>query len=486
MIDAPSPASPSSPLPPQVAPSLAPPQPAPPAPTPAPAKPIPAFKGMPILGNFPEFANDRLDFLQTVFDACGDIGIFHIGSREIVLMASAELAQDVFITQAGKFEKSPMMQRLKPIIGNGLLSSANEFHKRQRKLVAPAFQHKRISQYADVMAQCAEAIVNAWQDDATLDIAKEMQRLTLWIVGKTLFGADLLAEAKELGEAVEQGLEFGNKQYVSLIHIPFDVPTPGNLAAGAALRTIDQAIYKMIAEHRAAGDTGDLLSMLLAAHDEDDGSFMTDAQVRDEVMTLFVAGHETTAIALAWAVHLLTQHPEQAAKLREESRRVLQGRTPTFADLPQLPYATWVFKESLRLYPPAYIITRQAAEDVTLVNGVTLPAGTTVMFSPYVLHRRADYFAEPTTFDPERFSPERIKAIQDDTYLPFGAGPRVCIGNQFALMEGQILLAAIAQRVAFEALADQDERKPGIQVVEPGPLVTLRPKHGIRVKLDKS
>ncbi len=449
--------------------------------------PVPVLPGLPIIGNFPEFRNDRLDLLMSVYRKCGEVGQFSIGPRTVVLVTSKELVKEITVKQAKNFEKSPSLREyMHPILGDGLLTALNEPHKRQRKIMAPVFQHKRLGHFAEIMAACTEDVQARWKGDETIDVAHEMMELTMWIVGKTLFGADLLGEAKELGEAVTEGIEYGNEQYSSMIHIPYDWPTPSNERARRAVARIDETINRMVQEARNAppGSRNDLLTMLIEAQDEDDGSSLDDKQLRDEIITLFAAGHETTALALSWAWHLLTENPAVYKRLKDEVKSVLGGRTPTLEDLEKLPYALQVFKETLRLFPPAYIVTRQAAADVEL-GGYQLPAGTFLMFSPYVQHHRADYFPDPEKFDPDRFSPEREAQIPDEAYIPFSQGPRVCIGNHFALMEGHILLAAIAQRVTFEAVEDQDARKPGIQEVEPEPMITLRPKDGLKVVVQR-
>lgn len=449
--------------------------------------PVPVLPGLPIIGNFPEFRNDRLDLLMSVYRECGEVGQFSIGPRTVVLVTSKELVKEITVKQAKNFEKSPSLREyMHPILGDGLLTALNEPHKRQRKIMAPVFQHKRLGHFAEIMAACTENVQARWKEGETIDVAYEMMELTMWIVGKTLFGADLLGEAKELGEAVTEGIEYGNEQYSSMIHIPYDWPTPSNERARRAVARIDETINRMVQEARNApsGSRNDLLTMLIEAQDEDDGSSLDDKQLRDEIITLFAAGHETTALALSWAWHLLTENPAVYKRLKDEVKSVLGGRTPTLEDLEKLPYALQVFKETLRLFPPAYIVTRQAAVDVEL-GGYQLPAGTFLMFSPYVQHHRADYFPDPEKFDPDRFSPEREAEIPDEAYIPFSQGPRVCIGNHFALMEGHILLAAIAQRVTFEAVEDQDARKPGIQEVEPEPMITLRPKDGLKVVVQR-
>jgi cytochrome P450 len=360
---------------------------------------------------------------------------------------------------------------LKPLLGNGLLTSEHEAWRRQRKLAAPAFQHRRIAAYAQAMAEQAERAQQGWADGAQIDVASEMMRLTLGIVGKTLFDADVGGEADQVRAALTTALHYVDAQTSTALPTPPNWPTPRNLRNRRAIARLDAIIYRLIAERRATGlDTGDLLSMLLQARDEDDGRGMSDRQVRDEAMTIFLAGHETTAVGLAWAWYLLAQNPHIYGRLREEATRVLAGRAPTYADLEQLPYALQVFKEAMRLYPPAYVIGRYSIRDVDLGDQV-LPAKTWVIISPYTLHRRNEYFPDPERFDPERFTADNERRLPRYAYLPFGGGPRICIGNHFALMEGQIILAALAQRLTFDLL-------PG-QQIRPRPLITLRPRDRI-------
>ncbi len=433
---------------------------------------IPRLRGLPLLGNLLEFRSDRLATLLRLGQECGEIGIFTFGPWPAVVLNSAEYAHAVLVEHADSFQKLPSMAFLHPLLGNGLLNSEGDFWRRQRKLAAPAFQHRRIAAYAGVMADYAERAQRTWPDGATVDVAQEMMRLTLSIVGKTLFDADVLSEAEELGAALTVALTYVNDKTSTPFPAPTSWPTPSNRRNRRAIARLDATVHRMIRERRASGeDKGDLLSMLLLAQDED-GATMTDKQVRDEAMTIFLAGHETTANALAWAWYLLARHPEVYDRLRDEARTVLAGRTPTFADLPNLPYALRVLKEALRLYPPAYIYGRYARAAVDLGKH-QLPAKTWVLISPYVLHRRPDYFPNPERFDPERFAPEAEARLPRYAYLPFGGGPRVCIGNQFALMEGQIILAALAQRVRFELVAGQR--------IVPQPLITLRPRGGIRM-----
>lgn len=437
---------------------------------------IPVLPGLPLVGNFNDFRAHRLDLFLRIGRECGDIGMFRIGPRSVVMFNAVELVQEVLVEHAADFEKTPNMRIYgRPLLGNGLLTSENEFHKRQRKLVAPPFQHRRIASYADIIVRYSEQLQGEWADGATLDIAREMMRLTLWIVGQALFDADVLGEAEELGEALTVAMHRFNADIAAMVHLPGAWPTPGNVRVRKAVDRLNATIYAMIAERRRSGEERvDLLSMLLQARDEDDGSFMTDQQVRDEAMTLFLAGHETTANALAWTWYLLAQHPDIYARMEAEVERVLNGRTPTFADLPRLPYTLQVLKESMRLYPPAYVIARQAVRPVTIGN-YALGAGTLCVISSYALHRRSDYFPDPERFEPERFTPEAEQRLPRHAYLPFGGGPRICIGNHFAMMEGHLALATLAQRVHFTLV-------PG-QRVEMEPLITLRPKRGIKMRV---
>lgn len=435
---------------------------------------IPKVSGAwPVVGNLREMRRDVLGMFTRALREYGDVFRYQFGPFTAVAFVRPECVREVLVDKAECFEKSRFTEGLIPVVGNGLLTSRNDFHKRQRKLAAPAFHHQRIAGYADLMANYAEHLQRTWRNGETIDISSEMMALTLRIVGKTLFDADVQAESKEIGDAATQVLHFITARNLNLLAPPLNWPTPGNRRFAQAMRRLDDTIYRIIRERRASGeDKGDLLSMLLHAQDQDDGTGMSDLQLRDEVMTIFLAGHETTANGLAWALYLLSRNPDKYQKLRDEAVNVLGGRTPAFDDLLRLPYALQVFKESLRLYPPAYVFGRIAMRNVTICD-YAIPSGVAVAISPYVLHRRADNFPEPEQFIPERFTPEAEAQLPKYAYLPFGGGPRVCIGNQFALMEGQLILATLAQRVRFELA-------PG-QRIEPEPLVTLRPRGGIRM-----
>ncbi len=418
---------------------------------------------------------DRVKLLKRTGSWHPDIVSSTLGKRELILINRPEYIQEVLVEQADKFHKSEQFKiHTRPLLGNGLLHSEDEDHKRNRKLVAPAFVHRRIREYANVMSEYTLRVINEWNDGDVIDISREMMRITLAIAGKTLFGSEVGGEADDVKKRLAFLSHYADEQLRIPFHIPFNWRTPRNNRVRKAIAGLDAIIFGMIAERRSGKtDAGDLLSMLLLARDEDDGSGMTDKQVRDEAMTIFLAGHETTSNGMSWMWYLLAQNPEVFQKLRNEVKG-LNGKTPTLDDLVRLPYAMQIFKEALRIYPPAYILVRTATEDA-VVDGYKIKKGAVVMISPYLLHRKAEFFPDPEKFDPDRFSSENEKAIPRYAYLPFGAGPRICIGNQFAMIEGHLMTATIAQKYSFE-LVDSDP-------IEIEPLITLRPKRGIKVRV---
>jgi cytochrome P450 len=435
----------------------------------------PRVGGAPLVGNLFEFRSDRLALQRRIVRECGDLGVMRIGPIPVYAASSAALAHQILVDHADAFVKSRGLGKIaRPMLGDGLLTSEHELHRQQRRLIAPAFSHRRIAAYAGAMADLTERAQAALADGAVVDVAHEMMRLTLALVGKTLFDADVASDADEVGAAITAANHYVSEQ-VTRLPTPIWLPTRKNRAARRAIATIDRVIYRLIAARRAAAtDVGDVLSTLVSARDEVTGVGMPDRQIRDEAVTLFLAGHETTANALAWSFHLLGRHPDVAARLADEARAVLAGRPPAMDDLPRLPTALLVLKEAMRLYPPAYMVGRQAERAVPL-GPVVLRPGDTVFVNIYAMHRRADYFDAPDEFRPERFTPEREKLLVRGAYLPFGGGPRICIGNHFALMEGQLILASLAQRLRFVPLDDRP--------VVPEPLVTLRPKGGLPMRV---
>ncbi|MGH7451089.1 MAG: cytochrome P450, partial [bacterium] len=401
---------------------------------------------------------DMVGFLKQVAGQYGDIAYFKAGPQHIFVLSHLDHIKEVLVTHNRHFIKSRGLQIAKKILGEGLLTSEGEMHLRQRRLVQPAFHRQRIESYGSVMANYAARMSERWQNDAPtflnknskgqigMDMAQEMMQLTLTIAGKTLFDADVEAEAGEIGAALTTVMNLFMERLTTPLAGLLDIlPLPSNFRFLKAKKRLDATIYRMINERRASGkDHGDFLSMLLLAQDvEGDGGRMTDLQVRDEAMTIFLAGHETTAIALTWTWYLLSQHPEVEAKLHAELEQVLGGRLPTVADLPQLSYTRMVLAESMRLYPPAYVIGRRALSDFAIGQYV-VPAGGIILMSPYVLHHDARYYPEPEKFDPQRWTLEAEAQRPKFSYLPFGAGPRVCIGESFAWMEGILVLATVA------------------------------------------
>ena len=375
------------------------------------------------------------------------------------------------------YPKGMLIKQVAALAGQGLVTSEGELWLRQRRLAQPAFHRQRLAALAGTMAGAAEALVERWHAPAMreqpIDVAVEMMRLTLQVVGQALFSTDISGAADAVGRAMPVALEHIDYRMTHIKLLPDRFPTPRNRRFWQAKRTLDQVVYNTIEERRRAGtDQGDLLSMLLLARDEETGTGMSDTLLRDEVMTILVAGHETTAVALSWTWYLLAQHPEVERRLHAELDAVLGGRTPTFEDLPSLPYTKMVIEETMRLYPPAWGMVRQARE-ADEIGGYHIPANSIIAIVQYVTHRHQDFWDRPEEFDPERFTPERSASRPRFAYFPFGGGPRQCIGNNFAMMEAQLILATVAQRYRLRLV-------PG-HPVEPRPMLTLRPRYGIRM-----
>lgn len=437
-----------------------------------------AFKADRPFGHLRGLRRDLLAYLQRVAETCGELGYFKAGPLHVYLLNNPDHIKDLLVTQQKNFTKSRGLQLAKRILGEGLLTSEGEFHLRQRRLVQPAFHRQRLEGYGVVMCEEAGKMRAAWQDGGEVDVAEEMMRLTLAIVGKTLFGVNVEDEAEEIGDALTTAMGLFSRLTNPLATFLEKLPLPSNFRFFRAKRRLDETIYRMIATRRQSGeDRGDLLSMLLMAQDEEgDGSRMTDLQVRDEAMTLFLAGHETTAIALTWTWYLLSQYLDAETKLHEELRCVLGGRAPTVHDYPKLIYTRMVLAEAMRLYPPAYVFGRMAINDYR-IGEFDVPAGATLLVSPYILHRLERFYPEPLRFLPERWTQANEAARHKFAYVPFGGGPRVCIGEGFAWMEGVLVLATIAQRWKLRLVPDHP--------VELKPLITLRPKFGMKMILEK-
>ena len=435
--------------------------------------PIPRIVGHPVLGLLRDFRADRVAVQLRVAREQPEIARLRIGLIPVVMIGAPTLAHEVLAIKHASFVKAPGLAIfLRPLLGRGLLTSEREVHTRQRRLIAPAFAHKRISSYASIMAQRSERFAASLESGRVLDVSEGILRLTLEIVGKTLFDAEVGSNADEVGHAVTVAMECVIAQLSSLVPIPPFVPTPTNLRNRRAVAQLDAILYRIIRERRTTGDDrGDLLGMLLATQDEDGGS-MTDRQIRDEAMTLFLAGHETTANALSWALYLLAKHPDARARVEAEVDAL--GRVPSYDDLKLLPWTLAVLKETMRLYPPAYILARRVAEDVVIGRHL-IKRHTIVLVNVLGIHRRADLFPRPESFDPERFMDDAEKAFPRCGYMPFGAGPRICIGNHFALMEGQVVLATLLRGLRLDLVDDAP--------VAVEPLVTLRPRGGVPMRV---
>jgi cytochrome P450 len=421
---------------------------------------------------------DALGLMERWARDNGDFFLIKVDESDQYLTSHPEAMHEIFVKQAAHMIKdedyTDERKGLARFLGSGLLTSNGDFWKRQRKLVAPALHTKQIANYAQTMVEYTETMLSTWRDDMVLNMNLAMNDLTMRIVGKTLFNITLEGDLRSIGQAMEviQVRSSGN----SLDFLPNWVPTPNELRSRKAQRHLDQFVYGLINERRKTrDDRGDLLSMILFAEDEH-GKHMTDLQARDEILTLFAAGHETTANTMNWTWMLLAQHPEVAAKLHAELDQVLGGRAPTLDDLKQLPYTEMVIKESLRLYPPAWSVGRATTQD-TVIMGYDIPKGSKLGVFIYRAHRHPDFWEQPDRFMPERFAPENEGKIVKHAYAPFGNGPRICIGNSFAMMETQLLLATIAQHYEPRLL-------PNWRLTIES-RVTMYPKGGLPMRLVK-
>lgn len=431
----------------------------------------------PIGGHLLPMRRDPLSFMLNNLHEYGDVVPLKFAHFNAFQVNHPDLIQDVLVKQARNFRKSPIYKvSVSDYLGNGLLISDGDYWKRQRKMMQPAFHTQRINAYAETMVHYTQQMLAEWQDGQQRDLAHEMMELTLFIVGKTLFDVDMRQRSAQIAESLEYMLEDVMQEAQAIVRLPEWIPTPRRMRKNRTIETLNEVVFGIINERRENfEDRGDLLSMLLAA-ESDDGERMTDQEVRDEALTIVLAGHETTANALTWTLYLLATHPQVEARLVEEIRDVLGDNPPTLADLPALPYTDQVLKEGMRLYPPAWSFGRQATTDVTL--GDTLIRDREgVIISTYAVHRDPRWFPQPEHFDPTRFTPEREAELPRYAYFPFGGGPRICIGNNFAMMEAQLILASIVQQYHLTLPDGYTPQKEA--------LLTLRPKNGMPVTLHK-
>jgi cytochrome P450 len=433
----------------------------------------PGPKGKPFIGSLQQLRDTPLESMAEWHRTYGDVVGLRVAGLDVFLLTHPDLVEEVLVTGNRNFIKPRLLRDTKELLGEGLLTSEGDFWLRQRRLSQPAFHRDRIAGYASVMTSYTDRMLARWTPGEERDIHHDMMELTLEIVARTLFNTSVTEEARRVGDALEVALE----RFVDRLSLTryFDrLPLPKNLRFQRARRTLDTIIYGVIEQRRRSGeDTGDLLSMLLQAQDED-GSGMSDLQLRDEVMTLFLAGHETTAIALCWTLYLLSRNPDVDAALQQELRSVLDGRTPTMDDIPTLVYTGNIIRESMRLYPPAWRVGREAIADCML-GGYRIPAGAQIIMSQWLLHRDPRFWNEPERFDPTRWTPELDSSLPRFAYFPFGGGQRRCIGDTFAIMEATLILATIAGRYRLELSPDQ---KIGFW-----PSITLRPRFGMRMRV---
>jgi cytochrome P450 len=418
--------------------------------------------------------NNPLEYFTQIAREFGDIAGLRILNFKTIFINHPGLIEEVLVTNARKYSKGRVLRANRHVFGEGLLTSEGDFWLRQRRLAQPAFHRARIASYAATMVDYTQRLVSGWRDGEERDAHQEMLRLTLQIVGKTLFDADVERDVQGVGKSLELLLEIG-ANFRRTIFVPHWLPTPANLRVKREVAQIEKILYRIIAERRASGrDAGDLLSMLLAARD-DDGSKMTDKQLRDETITLFLAGHETTASTLSWTWWLLAQNPAAEKRLHAELDTVLGDRAPSLDDLQNLPYTGHVITESLRLYPAAWGLARLVVEDHEIA-GYPVTKGMGVAMAQWVVHRDPRWYDAPEEFRPERWENDLMKRLPRFAYFPFGGGPRQCIGNAFALMEAALILATIAQKFRLRLVASYP--------VVPLASITLRPRHGVRVMLE--
>jgi cytochrome P450 len=423
---------------------------------------------------FGAMQQNPLEYFTAMARKYGDVSGMRIGKFRSLFINHPDLIEDVLVNNSRKYLKGRILRANKYLFGEGLLTSEGDFWLRQRRLAQPAFHRARVNAYAATMAEYAEQLVATWRQGEQRDIHEEMMQLALRIVSKTLFDADVTSDAKEIGKTLDVLLQIA-ANFGRTILVPLWVPSPRNIRAKLGIKRLERVIYRIIAERRANGrDTGDLLSILLQAQDED-GTHMNDRQLRDETITLFLAGHETTANTLAWTWWLLAQNPAVEKKFHEELDGVLGGRVPEVDDLPSLSFLGSVLTESLRLYPTAWGMARLAAEEHEIA-GYPVRRGYGVAFAQWVIHRDARWFDAPLEFRPERWDNGLAKQLPRFAYFPFGGGPRQCIGNTFALMEASVVLATIGQKFRFQLVANHK--------VTPLASITLRPQNGIQVSLE--
>ena len=430
----------------------------------------PGPRGWLLLGNTFDYARDPLGFLGKSAGAYGDVVKLRLGGLRTYLLVHPEHIEYVLRTHHENFIKDKMTQSISPVVGQGLLTSEGAYWKRQRRLAQPTFQHQQIEHYAQQMVEQTGLMLDGWTGEEDRDLHADLSKLTLAIVARTVFDADVSHDARAVGDSLQIVMDysFAPMRWFWLREV---LPLPSTRAYWRAIRRIDEIIYRMIELRRGSDhDPDDVLSRLLHASEEDGGSRLTDRQIRDEAVTIFLAGHETTSLALLYTFYLLANHPAVEQQLAAELESVLAGRLPTAEDVTRLTYCEWIFREALRLYPPVWGIAREPLQDCE-IGGYRVPRGTQLFLVQYLVHRDPRWYENPEVFRPERWDGDLARRLPRCAYFPFGDGPRVCIGNHFAMMEGILVLATIAQRYRLSLV-------PG-QTLELFPSITLRPRHSL-------
>ncbi len=438
----------------------------------------PGVSGLALFRMMPEFKRNTLQTFVDLAHAHGDLVCFR-GLWTSFMLINPQHIEYVLQTNSRNYRKGKNYKEVESSTGNGLFVSEGDVWRRQRRLAQPAFHHQRIASLAKIMTDSCEAMLERWrpfaQRNTPIEVDAEMLRLTLGIVSKSLFSRDFSDAADTMSQSFEIIREHITKRIISVVKFPANFPTTQNRRFRQAIANAERIIYDLIAERRrGAGDTDDLLSLLMAARDDETGEGLSDTELRDQALTIIGAGYETTTQALAWTWYLLAKHPEVENRLHGEISEVIGGRTPTFEDLPSLKYTLMVFQEAMRLYPPIWMMTRAAIE-TDKIGGYRVPANCEILLLPYITHRHPKYWENPEEFFPEHFLPEKVAARPRFAYFPFGGGSRQCIGNNFALMEAQLIIATIAHRYRLRL---RDER-----MIEPETSVTLRPRGGIKMTL---
>lgn len=443
------------------------------------SKTIPGPRGLPFVGVMPEMVRDMLGLFHDTARQYGGIAQFKLLNKSYLLVTDPDYVKYILQDNYKNYIRGRSVETGRVLLGNGLPLIDGDFWLRERRMLQPAFHRERLAKITDTAAQAVARFIQSWETKAknrqTLDMDDEMMRLTLTVIIKSMFRADIDDKIEPLSHAFNVASKFMLWRSQQMWAPPLSMPVPRNVEYNRALKTLNDTIYPLIADGRQ-NPKDDLLGMMLEMRDAETGAGLTDQQARDEVVTIFFAGHETSAATMAWAFYLLSQHPEVEERLRAEVQQVLNGRMPGFADLSQLTYMQQVIHEVLRMYPAAYLFAREAVTD-DVIDGYRIPAHDMIFITPYVTHRDSRYWPDPERFDPDRFSPEQVAGRPKHVYIPFGEGPHVCIGNHFAMMEMQMILTLALQRFRLKLV-------PGHPIAL-HPEATLRPKHGIKMTVDE-